>query len=89
VSHIGRIPAVGSLRVAPALARLAIVVAVAAVLVVITLLITTGSGAGTQSSVAPDASPYPGLSQQADQVTHPRSVPPMRIGGTAPTELPK
>jgi hypothetical protein len=91
MSHASRISTVGtrplSLR-RPALVTLAVVIAFVVVIATVTILIATGSGAGTQSSVASDTSPYPGLSQQAEQATrqpevgattHPRSVPPLRF----------
>jgi hypothetical protein len=78
----------------PALAKLALVIAFVVVIAAATVLIAMGSGAGTQSNVSsdrPQASPFPGLSQQAERavpgkssaeaeagaITHPRAAPPV------------
>jgi hypothetical protein len=80
----------------PALAKLALVIAFVVVIAVATVLIAMGSGAGTQSNVSsdrPQASPFPGLSQQAERavpgkssaeaqpeagaIRHPRAAPPV------------
>jgi hypothetical protein len=54
----------------PALAKLALVIAFVVVITAATVLIAMGSGAGTQSNVSsdrPKASPFPGLSKQAER----------------------
>jgi hypothetical protein len=54
----------------PALAKLALVIAFVVVIAVATVLIAMGSGAGTPSNVSsdrPQASPFPGLSEQAER----------------------
>jgi hypothetical protein len=83
----------------PALAKLALVIAFVVLIAVATVLIAMGSGAGTQGNVSsdrPQASPFPGLSQQAERavpgkssaeagagaVSHPRAAPP--VGHTPP-----
>jgi hypothetical protein len=100
MSQAARISPVGTrLGVRPrALAALGVLIAIVVVVAMATILMSSGSGVATQGNVAPDAGPYPGLAQQADQatrqpqagaITHPRSVPPVRIApsrGSAPPE---
>jgi hypothetical protein len=81
----------------PALAKLALVIAFVVAIAAATVLIAMGSGAGTQSNVSsdrPQASPFPGLSKQAERavpgkssaeagaIIHPRAI--QRGGHTPP-----
>jgi hypothetical protein len=80
----------------PALAKLALAIAFVVVITAATVLIAMGSGAGTHSNASsdrPQASPFPGLSQQAERavpgkssaeaqaeagaIRHPRAAPPV------------
>jgi hypothetical protein len=72
MSYAGRITTgdAPSVTRKPALAKLALVIALVVVIAVATVLIAMGSGAGTQSNVSsdrPQASPFPGLSKQAER----------------------
>jgi hypothetical protein len=72
MSYAGRITTgdAPSVTRKPALAKLALVVAFVVVVAAATVLVALGSGAGTQSNVSsdrPQASPFPGLSKQAER----------------------
>ena len=99
MSYAGRLTTgdAPSVRRKPALAKLALVVALVVVVAAATVLVALGSGAGTQSNVSsdrPQASPFPGLSKQAERavpgkssaeaegVIGPRAIP--RVVHTAP-----
>jgi hypothetical protein len=99
MSYAGRITTgdAPSVTRKPALAKLALVVAFVVVVAAATVLVALGSGAGTQSNVSsdrPQASPFPGLSKQAERavpgkssaeaegVIGPRAIP--RVVHTAP-----